>query len=89
MKYAEVFHDDKVRGNFLIADGTKYMFYVVESQEKGEQERQSQNQNPAISQIFYTEDKPFVDSQQFLFDNLCKNAIHVREKSGNRLEVIS
>ena len=34
MKYTtEVFHDDKVKGNFLLVDGTKYVFYVVENQE--------------------------------------------------------
>jgi hypothetical protein len=49
---------------------------VVERQ----QEVERRSQKPAIMQVMYSEDKPFVYSQQFLFDNLCNNAIHAREK---------
>jgi two-component system, OmpR family, sensor histidine kinase VicK len=82
MKYTtEVFHDDKLKGNFLIVDGTKYGFYVVESQqEEGQEGEEAQSQKPAITQVIYSEDKAFVYSQQFLFDNLCNNAIHARER---------
>jgi hypothetical protein len=31
-------------------------------------------------QVLYNEVKPFVDAQQFLFNNLCNNAIHAKEK---------
>lgn len=83
MKYTtEVFHDDGIKGNFLIVDGTKYGFYIVESQEPGVREgkEEGQSQNAAITQVIYNENKPFVDSQQFLFDNVCTNATHAKEK---------
>jgi two-component system sensor histidine kinase VicK len=80
----EVFHDDNLKGNFLIVDRTKYGFYVVESQieEEGQEgeEEERQRQKSAITQVIYSEDKAFVDSQQFLFDNLCNNASHARER---------
>ena len=84
MKYTtEVFHDDNLKGNFLIVDGTKYGFYVVANQEpevQGEEDEEIQSQKLAITQVVYNEDKSFVDSQQFLFDNLCNNASHARER---------
>jgi hypothetical protein len=80
MKYSsEVFHEDSVKGNFSILDGSKYMFYVVNSEE----EKQKQGQKQIIEQVLYNEDKPFVDAQQYLFDNLCSNAIHAKEMVRN------
>ncbi len=55
------------------------MFYVVNSEE----EKQKQDQKQIIEQILYNEVKPFVDAQQYLFDNLCSNAIHAKEKIRN------
>jgi hypothetical protein len=76
MKYSgELFHDDKIKGNFLIVDGRKYIFYVVESEEE-----KRQREKQIIKQVMYNEVKPFVDTQQYLFDNLCSNAIPARDK---------
>ena len=67
MKYSgEVFHDDSVKGNFLIVDGIKYLYYMIDGGE--------------IKQVLYSEVKPFVDTQQYLFDNLCSKATPAREK---------
>ena len=34
MKHSgEVFHDDSVKGNFLIVDGIKYLYYMIEGEE--------------------------------------------------------
>jgi hypothetical protein len=77
MKYSgELFHEDRVKGNFLIVDGRKYIFFVVEI----EKEVGGQRQKQIIQQVLYNEVKPFVDTQQYLFDNLCSNAIPARDK---------
>ncbi len=77
MKYTTaVFHVDRVIGNFLILDGRKYMFYVVD----GELEKGKQGQKQIIKQVLYNEDNSFINAQQYLFENLCSNAIHVKEK---------
>lgn len=67
MKYSnQVFHDDRVKGNFLIVDGIKYLCYVIEGGQ--------------IKPVLYNEVKPFVETQQYLFDNLCDKAIPAKEK---------
>ena len=71
MKYSEVFHNDMVKGNFLIVDGTKYLFYVMD-----DDHRETHN----IIQLFHTRVKSFVDTQQYLFDNLCTKSIPAKEK---------
>jgi two-component system, OmpR family, sensor histidine kinase VicK len=67
MKYSnQVLHDDSVKGNFLIVDGIKYLCYVIEGGQ--------------IKPVLYNEVKPFVETQQYLFDNLCDKAIPAKEK---------
>jgi hypothetical protein len=44
---------------------------------------QKQRQKQSIEHLLYNEVKPFVDAQQYLFDNLCSNAIHAKEKVRN------
>jgi len=76
MKWGEVFHDDKVIGNFQIADGVDYLCYITKN--KGEiLRKQAQEQE---QKLFHTNTKSFVDIQQYLFDNLCNKAITAREK---------
>jgi hypothetical protein len=74
MKCGEVFHNDKVKGNFQIADGINYLCYIMENEGK-DSRKQKQEQ-----QLFHTETKSFVDIQQYLFDNLCNNATPAKEK---------
>jgi hypothetical protein len=77
MKYSgELFHEDRVKGNFFIVDGRKYIFFIVAIQEEEGRGRQKQ----IIKQLLYNEVKPFVDTQQFLFDILCNTAIPARDK---------
>jgi hypothetical protein len=72
MKYSDVFHSDKIKGNFLIVDRTKYLCFITdENQHTGQQ---------LIRQPFSTQLKSFVDSQQYLFDNLCNHSIPAKEK---------
>jgi hypothetical protein len=70
MKHGEVFHDDNLRGTFIISDGTKYLCYLLDDNGKGQ----------VVTQLFYTQAKSFVDTQQYLFDNLCNKAVPAREK---------
>ena len=79
MKCGEVFHDDKVKGNFQIADGTDYLCYIAENgdQFEGKQQQQQQQQQ---QQLFHANTRSFVDMQQYLFDNLCNNATPAKEK---------
>lgn len=72
MKHNEVFHSDRTKGNFLIVDGIKYLCCVMgEGDFEGKQ---------YVHQILYTELKPFVDTQQYLFDNLCSHSVPAKEK---------
>jgi hypothetical protein len=73
MKYGEVFHKDKVKGNFQIADRADYVCYVIENEDDRKARRQEQP-------LFHITDKSFVDIQQYLFDNLCDEAIPAKEK---------
>ena len=72
MQHGEVFHNDSVKGNFMIVDGWRYSYYVIEENSP----RETQN----VRESFYTQVKPFVDAQQHLFDNLCSTSIPAREK---------
>jgi two-component system sensor histidine kinase VicK len=74
MKCGEVFHNDKVKGNFQIADGMNYLCYIMENESKDSRKQQQEQQ------LFHTETKSFVDIQQYLFDNLCNNATPAKEK---------
>src|SRR5919202_1489786 len=72
MKYGgNVFHNDGVKGNFIIVDGTKYLCYIFDNDEGRER---------IVTQLVYTKAKSFVAGQQYLFDNLCYKAIPAREK---------
>ena len=70
MKHGEVFHDDNLKGTYIISDGIKYLCYLMDDNRKGQ----------IVTQLFYTKSKSFVDAQQYLFDNLCNKAIPAREK---------
>jgi two-component system, OmpR family, sensor histidine kinase VicK len=72
MKYSNVFHSDKIKGNFLIVDGTKYLCFLMDENESTGQQ--------LVKQLFCTQLKPFVDSQQYLFDNLCSHSIPAKER---------
>jgi hypothetical protein len=76
LKYCDtVYHMDKVKGDFLISDERKYLFYIPECGLVKEKVRK-----PDIRQVLYNEDISFVITQQYLFENLCRNAIHAKEK---------
>jgi hypothetical protein len=74
MKCGEVFHNDKVKGNFHIADGSNYLCYITKSEDKISRKLEDEQH------LFHTNTKSFVDIQQYLFDNLCNKAITAREK---------
>jgi sugar-specific transcriptional regulator TrmB len=73
LKLGEVFHNDRLIGNFMIVDGKRYVYYVMNHDE-------SHKQTPDILQSFHTQVKSFVDTQLHLFDNLCLKAIPAKEK---------
>lgn len=73
MKIGEVFHNDGVKGSFQIVDGTNYLCYITENEDKSHNKEQKH-------QLFHSDTKSFVDIQQYLFDNLCNKAISAREK---------
>jgi two-component system, OmpR family, sensor histidine kinase VicK len=70
MKHGEVFHNENLKGTFIISDGIKYLCYLLDDNGKGQ----------VVTQLFYTKSKSFVDAQQYLFDNLCNKAVPAREK---------
>jgi hypothetical protein len=70
MNHGEVFHDDNVKGTYIISDGIKYLCYLMDDNRKGQ----------IVTQLFYTKSKSFVKAQQYLFDNLWNKAIPAREK---------
>jgi two-component system sensor histidine kinase VicK len=75
MKCGEVFHNDRVKGNFQIADGTDYLCYIAENGDHSEGKQQRQQ-----LQLFHANTKSFVDVQQYLFDNLCNNSTPAKER---------
>jgi hypothetical protein len=75
MKCGEVFHNDKVKGNFQIADSTDYLCYITENGDQFEGNKQQQQ-----LQLFHANTKSFVDVQQYLLDNLCTNATPAKER---------
>jgi sugar-specific transcriptional regulator TrmB len=70
MKHGEVFHNDNLKGTYMISDGIKYLCYLLDDNGKGQ----------IVTQLFYTKSKSFVEAQQYLFDNLYNKAIPAREK---------
>ena len=68
MKHGDVFHDDNLKGTYIISDGIKYLCYLMDYNRKGQ----------IVTQLFYTKSKSFVDAQQYLIDNLCNKAIPAR-----------
>jgi hypothetical protein len=72
MQRGEVFHNDRVKGNFMIVDGERYSYYVIEEN--------SDRETRDVRESFYTQVKSFVDAQQHLFDNLCSRSIPAKEK---------
>jgi hypothetical protein len=73
MKIGEVFHNDGVKCSFQIIDGTNYICYITENEDKSDNKEQKR-------QLFHSDTKSFVEIQQYLFDNLCNKAISAREK---------
>jgi len=67
---AEVFHNDRAKGNFEIVDGTDYLYYISDNGDRTE----------GGKILFHTKNKSFVNIQQCLFDNLCEKAIPAKEK---------
>jgi two-component system sensor histidine kinase VicK len=65
MKCGEVFHNDRVKGNFHIAENGDHS--------EGKQQQQQ-------LQLFHANTKSFVDVQQYLFDNLCNNSTPAKER---------
>src|SRR5215467_3537642 len=74
MKIGEVFHNDGVKCSFQIVDGTNYLCYITENEDRSNNKEQKQHQ------LFHSDTKSFVEIQQYLFDNLCSKAISAREK---------
>src|SRR5215813_6244697 len=74
MKIGEVFHNDGVKCSFQIVDGTNYLCYITENEDR------SNNKEQKHHQLFHSDTKSFVEIQQYLFDNLCNKAISAREK---------
>jgi hypothetical protein len=72
MNHNEVFHSDRIKGNFLNVDGIKYLCCVMgEGDFEGKQN---------VQQLLYTELNPLVDTQQYLFDNICSHSVPAKEK---------
>ena len=78
MQSGDVYHSDRINGSFIICDGIKYICYILNDQkeEGGGEGREKQ----VVMQLLYTTTKPFVDAQQYLFDNLCNKAVPAKEK---------
>jgi hypothetical protein len=70
MKFAELFHKDGIKGNFLLLDSARYLHYIYNSEAQK-------------TKLLFTGIKSFVDSQQYLFDTLCNTAIPGKDKMKN------
>ena len=67
MRYVDVGHIDRVKGNFGISNGNEYLGYTIEG-------------GGHLAKLLHINIRSFVESQQYLFDNLWNNAIPVRER---------
>jgi hypothetical protein len=72
LKVGEVIHNDGLKGNFMIVDAKSYSYYLIDNDGPGK----TQN----IIQSFHTQVKPFVETQQHLFDVLRSRSITAKEK---------
>lgn len=72
MQRGEVFHNDGAKGNFMIVDGVRYSYYIIEED--------THRETHDVIESFHIKVKPFVDTQQHLFDNLCSRSIPAKEK---------
>lgn len=70
MKFGELFHKDGIKGNFLLLDGARYLYYISKSETQK-------------IKLLVTDIKSFVDSQQYLFDTLCNTAGPGKDKIKN------
>jgi two-component system sensor histidine kinase VicK len=68
LRYVDVGHVDRVKGNFGISDGNEYLGYIFE---EGEGQ---------LAKLLHVNIRSFVEAQQYLFDNLWNNAIPLRER---------
>jgi hypothetical protein len=77
MKRGDVFHNDNIKGNFQHLERIDYLCYIAVNigQIAGGGQYTKQEQR-----LFHTNTRSFVDMQQYLFDNLCINAIPAKEK---------
>jgi hypothetical protein len=57
-------------------DERQYLFYALER----ELEKYKKVQKLVVKQVLYNDDISFVDTQEFLFESLCGNATHAKEK---------
>jgi len=73
-KLGEVYHNEMAKGTFQVIDGKDYLCYLI-----ADQVNLTASQKYGQS-LFHTNNKPFVNIQQSLFDNLCINAITAKEK---------
>ncbi|NAL77590.1 hypothetical protein [Nitrososphaera sp. AFS] len=73
-KLGDVFHNEMAKGTFQIIDGNDYLCYFLVDQGNAMSIQKYEHR------LFHTNNKAFVNIQQCLFDNLCNNAVTVKEK---------
>jgi hypothetical protein len=83
MKFSYVFHSDKIKGNFLIVDRTKYLCFIIDENEYVGRQLVRQLFSTQLKSFVDSQLKSFVDSQQYLFDNLCNHSIPKRYECQN------
>ncbi len=89
----KVFHKDDIKGNFAIIDENKYLCFIqdelatnklnlipAEIHLSDEINTSTTSTTDMEYQFFYMKTPSFVQLQQYLFDNLCKNSISAEEK---------
>jgi hypothetical protein len=74
MKYFDLYHMPALTGNFVIIDGKEYLGYV--SRDGGPQQKQQQE----LPLLIRTQIPSFVASQQFLLENVIKNAVPAQKR---------
>jgi two-component system sensor histidine kinase VicK len=80
IKIGELRHIDGLKGNFGVCDRNIYLGYLKNKGDNQQEEKVLVNSTNDKSFVLSSDNKSFVDMQQFLFDRLWNNAVPVKAR---------
>ena len=79
----QIRHIDSLRASFALCDGEQYWGFATKVEDA--MQNHNNNNNPATTTwqhqlLLYSNNKSFIEMQEFLFDNLWNNAVPVKQR---------